>query len=297
MNKRLLAHLALFAANLIYGINYTVAKEVMPDYIEPLGFILVRVIGAVVLFWLCYALFYYEKVKKGDLLKLAFCGLFGVAINQMLFFEGLNLTTPINAAVIMVSNPILVLLFGIVFATERFSTKKGIGVALGALGAIVLITNGGQLSLNKEHFCGNIMVFFNASSYAVYLVLVKTLMQKYKPITVISWVFLFGIIFVIPFGWSDFQAIQWATMPSGILWRVAFVVVGTTFLAYLFNIYGLKTLNPSTVSTYIYLQPVLASIVAIIASSDSLDLTKICSTVLIFLGVYLVSHKTKAVQD
>ena len=297
MNKRLLAHLALFAANLIYGINYTVAKEVMPDYIEPLGFILVRVIGAVVLFWLCYALFYYEKVKKGDLLKLAFCGLFGVAINQMLFFEGLNLTTPINAAVIMVSNPILVLLFGIVFATERFSTKKGIGVALGALGATVLITNGGQLSLNKEHFCGNIMVFFNASSYAVYLVLVKPLMQKYKPITVISWVFLFGIIFIIPFGWSDFQAIQWATMPSGILWRVAFVVVGTTFLAYLFNIYGLKTLNPSTVSTYIYLQPVLASIVAIIASSDSLDLTKICSTVLIFLGVYLVSHKTKAVQD
>ena len=297
MNKRLLAHLALFAANLIYGINYTVAKEVMPDYIEPLGFILVRVIGAVVLFWLCYALFYYEKVKKGDLLKLAICGLFGVAINQMLFFEGLNLTTPINAAVIMVSNPILVLLFGIVFATERFSTKKGIGVALGALGAIVLITNGGQLSLNKEHFCGNIMVFFNASSYAVYLVLVKPLMQKYKPITVISWVFLFGILFVIPFGWSDFQDIQWATMPSGILWRVAFVVVGTTFLAYLFNIYGLKTLNPSTVSTYIYLQPVLASIVAIIASSDSLDLTKICSTVFIFLGVYLVSHKTKAVQD
>ena len=297
MNKRLLAHLALFAANLIYGINYTVAKDVMPDYIEPLGFILVRVIGAVVLFWLCYVLFYYEKVKKGDLLKLAICGLFGVAINQMLFFKGLNLTTPINAAVIMVSNPILVLLFGIVFATERFSTKKGIGVALGALGAIVLITNGGQLSLNKEHFCGNIMVFFNASSYAVYLVLVKPLMQKYKPITVISWVFLFGILFVIPFSWSDFQAIQWATMPSGILWRVAFVVVGTTFLAYLFNIYGLKTLNPSTVSTYIYLQPVLASIVAIIASSDSLDLTKICSTVFIFLGVYLVSHKTKAVQD
>ena len=297
MNKRLLAHLALFAANLIYGINYTVAKEVMPDYIEPLGFILVRVTGSVVLFWLCYALFYYEKVKKGDLLKLAVCGLFGVAINQMLFFEGLNLTTPINAAVIMVSNPILVLLFGIFLATERFSTKKGIGVALGALGAIVLITNGGQLSMKNEYFWGNIMVFINASSYAVYLVLVKPLMQKYKPITVISWVFLFGILFVIPFGWSDFQAIQWATMPSGILWRVAFVVIGTTFLAYLFNIYGLKTLNPSTVSTYIYLQPILASIVAIMASSDSLDITKIGSSILIFLGVYLVSHKTKAVQD
>ena len=297
MNKRLLAHLALFAANLIYGINYTVAKEVMPDYIEPLGFILVRVTGAVILFWLCYTFFYYEKVKKSDLLKLAICGLFGVAINQMLFFEGLNLTTPINAAVIMVSNPILVLLFGIFLVIENFSAKKGIGVALGALGAIVLITNGGQLSLNNEHFWGNIMVLINASSYAVYLVLVKPLMQKYKPITVISWVFLFGILFVIPFGWSDFQAIQWSTMPNGILWRVAFVVIGTTFLAYLFNIYGLKTLNPSTVSTYIYLQPVLASIVAIIANSDSLNITKISSSILIFLGVYLVSHKTKTVQD
>ena len=297
MNKQHLAHLALFTANLIYGINYTVAKEVMPDYIEPLGFILVRVTGAVILFWLCYALFYYEKVKKGDLLKLAICGLFGIAINQMLFFEGLNLTTPINAAVIMVTNPILVLLFGIFLATERFNTKKGIGVALGALGAIVLITNGSQVSMNNEHFWGNIMVFINASSYAVYLVLVKPLMQKYKPITVISWVFLFGILFVIPFGWSDFQAIQWATMPYDILWRIAFVVIGTTFLAYLLNIYGLKNLNPSTVSTYIYLQPVLASIVAIIASSDSLDITKIGSSILIFLGVYLVSHKTKAVQD
>ena len=297
MNKRLLAHLALIGANLIFGINYTVAKEVMPDYIEPLGFILVRVTGAVILFWLCYALFYYEKVKKEDLLKLAMCGLFGVAINQMLFFEGLNLTTPINAAVIMVSNPILVLLFGIFLATEDFSTKKGIGVALGALGAIVLITNGGQVSMNNEHFWGNIMVFVNASSYAVYLVLVKPLMQKYKPITVISWVFLFGILFVIPFGWSDFQAIQWSTMPSTILWRVAFVVIGTTFLAYLFNIYGLETLSHLAVSTYIYLQPVLASIVAIIASSDTLDITKIGSAILIFLGVYLVSHKTKAIQD
>ncbi|MDA9898258.1 DMT family transporter [Flavobacteriales bacterium] len=297
MNNRLLAHLALFGANLIYGINYTVAKAVMPDYIQPLGFILVRVTGAVLMFWLCYSLFYYEKVQRKDLLKLAACGLFGVAINQMLFFEGLNLTTPINAAVIMVSNPILVLLFGFFLATESFTTQKGIGVALGAIGALTLITNGGQITMNSEHFWGNIMVLVNASSYAVYLVLVKPMMSKYKPITVISWAFLFGFLFVIPFGWSDFQAIQWAIMPTSILWKVVFVVVGTTFLAYLFNIYGLQTLNPSTVSTYIYLQPVLASIVAVLASSDELNFIKIVSTILIFLGVYVVSQKTKVIQD
>lgn len=297
MNKRLLAHLALFAANLIYGINFTVAKDVMPEFINPLGFILVRVSGAVILFWLCYRLFFYEKVQPSDYLKLALCGLFGVAINQMLFFKGLNLTTPINAAVIMVTNPILVLLFGVFFSTETFSKSKWLGVSLGALGAFVLITNGGEFSLNKDHFWGNIMVFINASSYAVYLVMVKPLMQKYKPITVISWVFLFGIFFVIPFGWSEFQAIQWSVMPSKILWEVAFVVIGTTFFAYLFNIYGLKTLNPSTVSSYIYLQPVLASIVAILASADELSSIKVASAILIFTGVYLVSHKSRVIQD
>ena len=116
-------------------------------------------------------------------------------------------------------------------------------------------------------------------------------MKKYKPITVISWVFLFGILFVIPFGWNEFTAIQWSSMPSNILWKVAFVVIGTTFFAYLFNIFGLNTLNPSTVSTYIYLQPVLATMVALIANSDQLDFTKVMSTLIIFIGVYMVSKK------
>ena len=265
MNKRLLAHIALFAANLIYGINYTVAKDVMPDFIEPLGFIFLRASGALLLFWLCYRLFFYEKIARNDMFKLMLCGLFGVAINQMLFFEGLNLTTPINAAVIMVTNPILVLIMGALLAAERITKRKMLGIALGATGAISLITYGGAVELNPNHFWGNIMVLINAASYGVYLVMVKPLMEKYKPITVISWVFLFGFLFVIPFGWTDFQSIQWSQMPSDVLYKVAFVVMGTTFMAYLLNIYGLKTLNPSTVSTYIYLQPVLASMVAILA--------------------------------
>ena len=254
MNKNLLAHSALFGANLIYGINYTVAKDVMPTYIEPLGFIFIRVSGAVLLFWLCYKFFFYEKVAKKDIPLLAICALFGVAINQMLFFEGLNLTTPINAAVIMVVNPILVLIFAGLMSTETLSKRKWLGIGVGAIGALTLITNGGNINLSQEHFYGNTLVFINATSYAIYLVLVKSLMKKYKPITVISWVFLFGLLFVSPFGWSEFQSIEWSTMPTIIVWEVGFVVICTTFLAYLFNIYGLKTLNPSTVSPYIYLQ-------------------------------------------
>lgn len=293
MSRRLLAHLALFGANLIYGINYTLAKDVMPDFIQPLGFIFLRVSGAILLFWLCYRLFFYEKVAKSDLFKLALCGLFGVAINQMLFFEGLNLTTPINAAVIMVTNPILVLIIGAFLAAEVITKRKMLGITLGATGAISLITYGGAVELNSNHLWGNIMVLINAASYGVYLVLVKPLMQKYKPITVISWVFLFGFFLIFPFGWGQFQAIEWSIMPTGILWKAAFVVVCTTFMAYLLNIYGLKSLNPSTVSTYIYLQPVLASMVAIFTNSDSLSLIKVGAALVIFSGVYLVSIKPK----
>ena len=289
MSKKILAHIAIFSANLIYGINYTVAKDVMPNYIEPLGFIFLRVSGAGILFWGVFYIFFYEKVEKKDLIRLALCGLFGVAINQILFFEGLNLTTPINAAVIMVINPILVILIGSFLTVEIITSKKIFGIVLGAIGAIILITYGSSPIINLEHLKGNVMILINATSYAMYLVLAKPLMKKYKPITVISWVFFFGFIYVFPFGWSEYQLIEWSVMPKDIFWKTVFVVFCTTFLAYLFNIFGLKTLNTSTVSTYIYLQPVLASIVAILLGSDELSIIKILSTLIIFAGVYLVS--------
>jgi drug/metabolite transporter (DMT)-like permease len=121
-------------------------------------------------------------------------------------------------------------------------------------------------------------------------------MKKYQAMTVISWVFLFGLIFVIPFGYQEFSEIQWNTMPTNIMYAIVFVVVGTTFLAYLFNIIGLRTLNPTTVSSYIYLQPILASIIAISVKSDQLDWNKVISSIIIFTGVYLVSMEKKKVR-
>jgi drug/metabolite transporter (DMT)-like permease len=290
MNKKTIAHLSLFSANLIYAINYTVAKTVMPEYVEPLGFIFMRVVGATLLFWLCYVLFSFQKVESKDIIRLMMCGLFGVAINQMLFFKGLNLTTPINASVIMVTNPIIVLVISAFLISEKITIRKLIGISLGALGAISLFTKGGDLSLlNSSQSLGNLLVLINACSYGIYLVIVKPLMKKYQTMTVISWVFLFGLIFVIPFGYNDFSQIQWHSMPTNIFYAIIFVVVGTTFFAYLFNIIGLRTLNPTTVSTYIYLQPILASIIAIAFKSDELDWSKIISSIIIFAGVYLVS--------
>lgn len=293
MINNILPHLALFLVNLIYALNYSIAKDVMPDYIGPSGFILLRVIGGSLLFFLTFIFFIKENVELKDIVRLLFCGLFGVAINQLFFFEGLNLTTPINAAIIMTVSPILVIIFSAIIIKEKITIRKLLGIFLGIVGAATLILKSGSISLDNTFFVGNILIFINATSYSIYLVLVKTLMTKYNPITVMFYVFSFGLIFVLPFGLNELLEVNTQSFSKIIYLKVAFVVICTTFLAYLFNAFALKTLNPSVVSTYIYLQPVLASLVAIFLKSDSLDFIKILSALFIFSAVYLVSIPTK----
>ena len=293
MINNILPHLALFLVNLIYALNYSIAKDVMPDYIGPSGFILLRVIGGSLLFFLTYIFFIKENVELKDMLRLLFCGLFGVAINQLFFFEGLNLTTPINAAIIMTVSPILVIIFSAIIIKEKITIRKLLGIFLGIVGAATLILKSGSISIDNAFFVGNILIFINATSYSIYLVLVKTLMTKYNPITVMFYVFSFGLIFVLPFGLNELLEVNTQSFSKIIYLKVAFVVICTTFLAYLFNAFALKTLNPSVVSTYIYLQPVLASVVAIFLKSDSLDFIKILSALFIFSAVYLVSIPNK----
>lgn len=298
MNKKFLAHLALFAANLIYGANYTVAKEAMPEYIAPFGFILIRVIGAVLLFWLIWSTMIRERVARSDFLRLAACGLFGVAINQLLFFKGLSITTPINAAIIMTSNPVMVMLFSIWILKEAITAQRTIGLLIGLSGAILLITAGSGFSFSSDTFRGDLLVFINATSYALYLVIVKPLMAKYHPITIVAWIFTFGLIIVIPFGLEELMEVEWSAFTPSIWAVVSFVVVFTTFFAYLLNVSALKQLSPAIVSYYIYLQPFLAAMIALYFEKDHLTWVKTGAAALIFTGVYLVStQKTKPRAD
>ena len=295
MNRIFLSHIALIIVNLIYALNYTIAKDVMPEYIQPSGFILLRVIGGSILFFLTYIFFVKERVKKKDFFRLMLCGLFGVAINQLFFFEGLNLTTPINAAIIMTISPVLVIITSGIIIKEKITVRKIIGIFLGLIGACILILNSGDISFENDFFTGNILVLINATSYAIYLVLVKTLMKRYNPITVMFYVFIFGLIFVLPFGIDEIQKIDLTTFNEEIYLKIGFVVICTTFIAYMFNAFALKSLNPSVVSVYIYLQPLLASLIAIALNSDSLSLVKILSAIFIFSAVFLVSIPSKKV--
>lgn len=289
MNKTLTAHISLLIANLIYALNFTIAKDVMPNFILPSAFILLRVIGALFMFSFSYFIFFFQKIEFKDILRFAICGLFGVAINQLFFFEGLNLTTPINAAIVMTTNPILVMLLSFIIVKEAISFRKILGITLGFVGASTLILSDGAIDLSSNNSTGNLFVFINATSYGLYLVIVKPLLNKYHPLTVLFYVFAFGLLFVLPFGYDDLTIVKWGTIPVNIYLEIIFVVVCTTFIAYLLNSSALKTLTASTVSIYIYLQPILASLFAIFLGADFLDEKKIIASVLIFSGVYLVS--------
>ncbi len=291
LNRTVLSHLALFSANLIYAITFTVAKDVMGGYVDPIAFILMRATGATLLFWIMHQLFIREKVDRKDWKYLFLCGFFGVAFNQMMFFKGLDLTTPINAAVTMTSTPILVFLSAIYLGQEKLNLRRGIGILLGAVGAISLILMSTSQQSAENPTLGNFFVFINAISYSIYLVLAKPLMVKYHPVTVIKWAFTIGWIMVIPFGLEGLMEVDWNSMGSSIIWSIVFVVVCTSFLAYLFNILALKNLRASTVSFYIYLQPLLATVIALSVGSDSLNATKILSGLSIFIGVFLVSYR------
>ncbi len=286
-SQRYFAHFALFGANLIYALNYGWAKDVMDDnYVPAFAFILLRGIGAVLLFWMI-SIFIYEKVEKKDLIRLSICGFFGIAANQLMFFSGLELTSTIHASIIMVTSPIIVSIMALFLLKEGINFKKILGIGIGLVGALLIITNKEDSNSNFGLW-GDILVFLNATSYGLYLVLVKPIMHKYHPITVLKWIFTFGLIIIMPFGLSNIDEINWI-MPNDIILKIGFVILFTTFFCYLLNIYGVKHVSPTIVSTYIYLQPILTAIIALITGREDLNLMILISTVLIFTGVYLVS--------
>jgi len=289
------AHLALFLVNALYGANHVVAKDVMSGEMQPNAFIFFRAIGAVSLFWLVKSIFIKEKVARKDLFLMALCGLFGVALNQLFFFNGLDLTSSINTGIIMTINPILVVILSYFLLKESITWRKSVGILIGATGAILLTLAGASSS--NDSALGDLFIFINAASYAMYLVLVKPLMARYKPLTVITYVFTFGLLYVALYppalmevSQMDFSAI------SGSEWAViVYVIVGVTFLTYLLTVYALKQVSPSVSSAYIYLQPVLVMLFAVIFGAmgwtedytDSISWEKIGYMLLIFVGVFL----------
>jgi len=294
MTSRNFALFAAFAAALIYGVTFTLAKHVMPEFIKPYGFIVLRVFGAMVLFWLASLFIKKEKIAAADYGRIFLGAFFGVGLNMLTFFKGLSYTTPINASVVMVTTPIIVLSLSAILLKEHLAKYRIVGIFLGLLGAVYLIVYGNGLHLNNTQIqWGNFLVFINAFSYSLYLILVKKLTSKYHPVTFAKWLYLIGFFMVLPFGLTEIKTIVWQTMPIVIFYKMMFVVVFATFVTYLLNLLAVSKLKPTTVSVFIYLQPFIATIFALIMKSDSLNIHKIAASTLIFIGVYLVSKQPK----
>lgn len=283
------SHLFLLIANLIYGINFSVAKSVMPESIKPLALVAFRTAVSALLFWGTSLFLPKEKVGRKDLFFLFMCSFIGVVLNQTLFLAGLNLTTPINSAIILTMNPIAAFIFAAFILKEDISLIRGTGLAVGLAGVMLLILQGGRPDFGSSTFLGNLLTLASTINWALYTVLIKKMLVKYQPVTVMKWTFLFSLLTTVPMGysqlsttgWSDFTLISWTSL--------AFVIVAATFLGYLLISSGLRNLSPTVVSSYTYSQPLIAALIASMMGQDKIDMIKILSAILIFAGVYLVS--------
>lgn len=243
-----------------------------------------------IIFWLFQRLFVPEKVERKDLIMLAVCGMLGFALNQTLFYAGLNLSTPVDASLIHVLNPILVMVFASLVLGEKVTWKKAGGIALGASGVIILILYGNKANFSSSHSLGNLLIFLNMVFYALYLVLIKPLVGKYHTTTILKWVSFFGFIFIFPLSVKPAMEINFAAITVTAWLGIAYIIILNTFVAYLLINFALKSVSATVVSYYSYLQPVLATALSVTIGQGGITFPKIIAALLIFSGVYIVNR-------
>ena len=292
MKNRLIALLSAGGATMIYGLNHTIAKEVMPDHVGAFGFIFIRTAGATILFWFASLFVPFEKINKKDYLKFFITALLGMCLNMLSFFKGLELSTPVNSGIFATTNPIIILCLSYFFLQEKIGFKKFIGITLGFIGALILVIQGTENSLRAPNVpLGNFLFLLNSIFFSSFIIMVKPLTQKYSTVTIMKWLFLLGFFMNLPVTSIEFSEINWINMPFDAIWRIIFVVFGTTFLTYILNLFALKKLQASTVGAFAYAQPIIAISFAIITGNDYVSLGRGLACLTIMVGVYLVSQK------
>ncbi|GGG36208.1 DMT family transporter [Hymenobacter glacieicola] len=296
MKNSLKVHAALLVVALIYAANYSISKDVMPRYMGPFALVLLRVVGATVFFGVLSRLVApHDRIQgRPDQLRAVACGVLGIGLNQLLFFSGLNLTSPINASLIQTIAPVVTVLASAVLLGEKLTLPRLLGIGLAASGAASIILSRGPVAAGgQDGLLGNVYILLNATAFGIYLVLVMPLMRKYHPFTVLARIFLVGAVLAVPAGWQQIQQPDYASFPASIWAAIAYMVICLTILAYLLNNWALKYASPSLLGAYIYLQPALAVLIAVALGKDALTWSKALQALLIFAGVFLVSRKPR----
>ncbi|MER3463456.1 MAG: hypothetical protein C4329_02615 [Chitinophagaceae bacterium] len=288
------AHIAVLCTNLFFACNFSFVKAISPTPMKPFALNIFRVGFSLVLFW---SVFLFGKssarIAKEDIGRFMLCGLTGVAINQMLFIKGLTLTSTIHASLLMLVTPLLITVFALWVLREQITLFKIMGLCLGIAGCVLLITTKEDHHKATNYILGDILILINAISYSFYFILVKPLMERYKPVHVVRWVFTFGFLFMLPFGWKDAVHVAFSSFSTSDYLFLFLVVFTGTFLAYYFNAYGIQHLGAGITGMYIYTQPVFAVLIATLILHEGLSWQKLLSACLIFSGVYLVCFRKK----
>ena len=291
MQKKILPLLAATVATTIYGLNHTIAKMVMPIYIGSLGLVLLRVLGATIIFWTIGLFFKSKPIEKKDRFTIIKCGLFGMSINIAAFIAGLDYSTPVNSSILIIISPIFVVILSFFIFRNKINFLKILGIIMGFIGALILILNAdSNSSVGRNIPLGNFLFIVNSISYAYYLIIVKPMAQKYDLITLFKWLFLIGLIFNFPLGINQFIDVNWSSLPiKEAVLPMTFVVICTTVMTYFLNGYALSKITSTEVAVFMYLQPIIGIVFAIFTKSDTISLTIIIASILIFIGVYLTS--------
>ena len=286
------AHIAVLSTNIFFAVNFSLVKYISPALIKPYAINIFRVGISLVLFWLLWTMSDVKPyIKKKHWGRFFVCGLTGIAINQMFFIKGLTYTSAIHASLLILLTPILISVFAFTVLKEKVTIIKTMGLTLGVGGAVLLILSKEQSSTATNYLFGDLLIIINAISYTVYFIIVKPLMAEYPPLHVVRWVFTFGFLMILPFGWNEFISIPWEKLELSHYLSILFIVVPGTFLAYFFNIYGIQHLGAGTTGSYIYTQPVFAALIAVIFFHEHLTTSKLLAGIMIFLGVFLISLK------
>lgn len=295
MNSTLKAHLGLLGTNLFFATNYSAIKYFTSHhYAGPLGINIIRVGISAALFWILFLFKPSEKrIEKKDFPALILCTLTAIALNQLLFIQGLSLTFPIHAALLTLITPILITIIAARILKEKITIAKLVGLLLGAMGAVLLVSQREITAPGENVLFGDTLVILSAVAYTFYFILVKPLMNKYSAVQVIRWIFTIGFLMTLPFCYTEFTEITWQFFTFKDWFFLFMVVVPGTFFAYVFNVYGIQKLSASKAGAYIYSQPVFAVIIATIFLKEYLSFYKIIAAVLIFAGVFLSNKRQR----
>lgn len=300
MNKEIIkGHIALLSVQFISGLNVPVGKYLLSGWISPIALTLTRITFAAIIFWIISLFVKKEKVASGDFPLIALAAIVGIVATQLTFSWGLSFTTPVNFALIVALNPIIVLLLSAVFLKEVINGRKILGVVLGISGAILITIQIKSGNVANNNLTGIGLAIVNTLMLASYLIIIRKIVVKYSPVTLLKWMFLFAAIVLIPFAVWDLphQKIYSGESNLQVLTLLSFTLFFSTVLNNLLLPVGLKYLRPTVASIYINLQPVIASVVAIWIGQDFFSWDKPLAALLVISGVILVTRSSMKQAD